>query len=1292
MVKNKDRDRNKKKKKTRTTKSHLRQRELAKASAILSIGAGAFMVQSVHPETTSENSTNTALSDGKNVKDTSFLDLLDNRTNDEKTSSSPFEQKKVTALPTWQNVQAMDKYTGTQVRVSGVKHTTDISEIRGLTSADVYYKTNILSESDPEVMKMDGYRDLVKSNQNVAVKSVDDYQVVSPHLYTSEKEALQDSANWKNSRVIANTRQKQVVFDTKQTSRDVNLQADSGRLISGLTYDKNFSLKTSKTATDKLTSEVKSDFEDSLEKNFTITYQGVQYHAVYHEGTLKTDNGKSSVDGYFTFSSSTHGLPLQIKGEYLIVTAKFGATVGSLEKSLNIYGVSSLEKNNLWDTNFDNPIGISLEESSNLKNENDVYYQIEAKKQVIQSLSYDYITITPKDTSTSGDTVFADEITPADVTQANQIPDNDPLPSQTDLSDTFASLIPFFNPTDTPINYSGILTTTDFSVIQNLVDQHYNQRNQLLFWHNATVQSPSVEADPNNVAPFGNINVTMPDSSTAVFGGTTAVNLNVDPKSTITAQTISDTYSALSKSLVANWGSTDGNKQPDASATFHNTPFVSNGQSYAGYFTFATNGNPLRGQGQLNGSYTNSYYDLIVAIPANNDLIGQPIANISNLKFNYYGVNLSQGPNNWILNKNSSQTVTLKVTSKSLNTTYQPGYEYEYATASGYATTKNVAVNFENVAGANVTDGGSLGTQPVSVPIISTNSGEPPTFGTGTAKVPDGYYLVDDSGNIISQPGSTFTVDGTSATVTKKVVPVSDTVTVHVKDQNGDPFTLPDGKTDITVNVPYTGPDSTAPIPADKIPAGYVVAKDNGDGIWTQADVVTDPSVLYSNDVQDVTIIPSQSTTKVIFVDEAGNTVGDASGVKVAIGETGTVDVKNIPKGYQLPADSDLTVDYLESEKTVQLTTLISVDVSYQTPDGDPVTGGGATDVPKGGTTNITPPPGYVVVDGQDEDGNWKIVDNPTIDSTNDNPKITVVPSTTTTTVTFTDQTSGKLLDDDTTPVTLDVNGTKTVSAPESYYLVDQDGKIVLDENGQPATSVDISYSDKDTTQDFAVVEQTKKVTVNLTSPDGTDHGDITVDVPYTGPDSTAPIPADKIPAGYVPVTASGKDSGGIYKIITKPQVNYGDPDSTLMVVPEETETIVKFVDENGKVVYSEKIELRINGVKKISIDDLPAYYTVLDDQDLVTRYMDQEKDILVKTLSTVSTDDGAVSENIPLSDSAATPSEISTDETSASEENLPRTGEKTSQAASAAGIFAVITSLFGFLFKRRKKDDEENK
>ncbi|WP_301357857.1 LPXTG cell wall anchor domain-containing protein [Enterococcus spodopteracolus] len=397
-----------------------KQKRMIEAGALLTVGTGAFIGGVTIPNL-SASADSSSLSEKRLVEDETIQDIehtsvdelnqsLQKGQSSSVKTNTGFVAKLMDQLPSKEKLSSM--YEGEGIKVSDSHTAYDIQQILGIKDADVYYQTSTLSTSDAQVMKISSYRQLIQANPNVKVTSQDNYKTVSPHLYESKEKAYEDSANWKDSKVVASTREKSLSFSSKSKPESTNFTADDGAVLGNMKIDTGFSLNVkAENGQGKLTDENKSDFEDAMEKNFSIAYEGSTYYAVYHDESISTNHGKNQADGYFTFSSSTHGLPLEISGHYLVSPVQFGSTVDSLKTSLSLHGVRSFENTDSWLNTDESNINVKVNFVDQLADENTTYYEIQAKDQVIESLKYEYVTVSlDEQKATDPTTVYADEM------------------------------------------------------------------------------------------------------------------------------------------------------------------------------------------------------------------------------------------------------------------------------------------------------------------------------------------------------------------------------------------------------------------------------------------------------------------------------------------------------------------------------------------------------------------------------------------------------------------------------------------------------------------------------------------------------------------------------------------------------------------------------------------------------------------------------------------------------------------------------------------------------------------
>ncbi|MDR3156846.1 MAG: hypothetical protein LBT69_02900 [Lactobacillales bacterium] len=413
------------KKNLQNKKIHLKKdhKLLVEAGVLLTLGAGAFAVQQLTKTVTADEN-NTVRADTDNVRgQLGYGDDVNENLLSERVSQNIAQTKvgasikKVSTLPTQFQLSAIDQYAGHKLEVSSVKTTNSIKDIRSIKNADVYYTSSIRSSSEPTIISMTDVASL-HNLPDLQISSLDGLENsvrTSSHLYTNLDDALRDASFYKDGQAIKSSRAKTVSLISK-----TNLNAKSPLTFTGdnnarvsLAFDRNF-----KVAVDSPTmnENVKSDLIDNLEKNFTVSYQGREYHAVYHDEKISTDSGASSEDGYFTFSQEQHGLPLQVNGLYIAVGATFVKDGESTENpiQLKMGAVTTIEDSSKWDTNSTQSISVTGDSSAKVT-DNQEFYETYAQKQVIHSMTYNYITVktadsTEKSTEKSTDDSIFDKV------------------------------------------------------------------------------------------------------------------------------------------------------------------------------------------------------------------------------------------------------------------------------------------------------------------------------------------------------------------------------------------------------------------------------------------------------------------------------------------------------------------------------------------------------------------------------------------------------------------------------------------------------------------------------------------------------------------------------------------------------------------------------------------------------------------------------------------------------------------------------------------------------------------
>jgi hypothetical protein len=389
---------------------HVSEKTLAKAGAILALGAGAFMVASQQNADAGENQdAKTELNTGKSLNVLTLDDLANNLKNGESTdvqTNTGYVARLVNSLPSASEIA--DLLNDPNIKTSDVQTTYAIQNILAITDSDVFYTAEPFSQSGPTLMKMDGYRDLLVANPNVTVEAVGDYVPASPHLYTDQSVARADSANWKDSRVVTSTREKEATLISSTQADNTNFRADDGAYINNVKLSTGISVDVkAPSLSSPLTDNAKSDFEDAVEKGFTVQYNGTTYHAVYHNESSKTDFGHQDIDGFFTFAESTHALPLQINNHFIVMSVNYGSTVASLQDALSLHGVTSYETTENWvDTDASN-VNVNINTAEALKDDGTTYFQIQALEQVINSLKYTFVTVAHEATEAIEDAASA---------------------------------------------------------------------------------------------------------------------------------------------------------------------------------------------------------------------------------------------------------------------------------------------------------------------------------------------------------------------------------------------------------------------------------------------------------------------------------------------------------------------------------------------------------------------------------------------------------------------------------------------------------------------------------------------------------------------------------------------------------------------------------------------------------------------------------------------------------------------------------------------------------------------
>ncbi|OTN77454.1 hypothetical protein A5886_002554, partial [Enterococcus sp. 8G7_MSG3316] len=380
-----------------------RQRRIVGAGALLTVGAGAFMAGGLQNNAQAETTDGLTLSE-KRVQEDEIIKDIEHTSVDELSQSLAKGESTSLATPTGHIAKMVDElpnedqlrsiYGGYAVLVSDEQTTYSIDSIMSITDADVYYRTEGLSQSEPRVMKMTRYRDLIKANPNIRVLQTETYKTVSPHLYGDKSDAYMDSANWKDSRVVSSNRTKSIAFQQKDAAQPMNFTAADGTFIGNLAIDSNLGLAV-KTADlhAPLTDEIKSDFADTMEKNFGITFNGVLYSAIFHDESVSTDYQQNKADGFFTFARTTHGLPLKVSDHYVVAAVNYGDTIESLQHALNLQAVKSIDQSNTWITSEETDLPVQVTATDSIADENEESFEIQALEQIIESLKYVYQTV-----------------------------------------------------------------------------------------------------------------------------------------------------------------------------------------------------------------------------------------------------------------------------------------------------------------------------------------------------------------------------------------------------------------------------------------------------------------------------------------------------------------------------------------------------------------------------------------------------------------------------------------------------------------------------------------------------------------------------------------------------------------------------------------------------------------------------------------------------------------------------------------------------------------------------------
>ncbi|MDR2465037.1 MAG: hypothetical protein LBD38_02010, partial [Streptococcaceae bacterium] len=168
-------------------------KNLAKAGAIIAVGAGAFMAgtiglnkqASAQTNGTSETLNNTNRSGIKDIENTSIDELshaeANANANDDDAgvkAQAHLGAEQVANLPTQSEV-------GDHASVSEVKTAYSLADLQNVTGGQVYYTSHTLSSSEPGLMKMDQYRQMIHANPDLSVEATGNFHAVSPHLYAN---------------------------------------------------------------------------------------------------------------------------------------------------------------------------------------------------------------------------------------------------------------------------------------------------------------------------------------------------------------------------------------------------------------------------------------------------------------------------------------------------------------------------------------------------------------------------------------------------------------------------------------------------------------------------------------------------------------------------------------------------------------------------------------------------------------------------------------------------------------------------------------------------------------------------------------------------------------------------------------------------------------------------------------------------------------------------------------------------------------------------------------------------
>jgi LPXTG-motif cell wall-anchored protein len=377
-------------------------KKLEELGIILALGSSTFAIQQTSNQQVKADEDTTVRNDADNTSDklgtgdTIDTGLLDERINQNQVQeSSSFTNRQVDELPSQSDLLSMPWYAGQMLEVSDIFTTDSIKDIQDIKDADIYYTSSIKDTSAPILLPMEDYA-ILRKLPDIQIEEIKGEKAavkVSSHLYSSSEEALRDASFYKGGKAVLSTRAKTVSLISK-TKLDKNSPAtftgDNNALVS-VAFDRNFKIAV---ASPTMNENVRSDVIDTLEKNFTVSYQGRIYHAVYHDEKISTNGGDTSEDGYFTFSQEQFGLPLQINGLYLVVGATFSEDGTSVDQSvrLNMGAVTTIEDPTKWDINSVQDISVTGDSTAKV-HDGGTFYEIFAQKQLIHTLQHDYLTV-----------------------------------------------------------------------------------------------------------------------------------------------------------------------------------------------------------------------------------------------------------------------------------------------------------------------------------------------------------------------------------------------------------------------------------------------------------------------------------------------------------------------------------------------------------------------------------------------------------------------------------------------------------------------------------------------------------------------------------------------------------------------------------------------------------------------------------------------------------------------------------------------------------------------------------